>query len=137
METMTDPEVSKFIASLDLGCGTSEGTPAAPPGVTAAPAAETYLLVPDDVLAHLRYLPEAFCFVPRGDGQRFDYILKVDGIPHGSFLISFLPVGPAEHAVQVAPLDDVPADLRPARAGAGCVRPAPSTEVMGPSPAAR
>eukprot|EP00962_Isochrysis_galbana_P000035 scaffold10_cov116-Isochrysis_galbana.AAC.1 len=109
----TDPAVSNFIASLDLGDGTPEATPAEPPDAAAAPAGEVYLLASDDILAHLRYLPEAFCFVPRGDGQRLDYVLKVDGIEHGSFLISFLPVGPAEHVVQVAPLDDVPADMRP------------------------
>jgi hypothetical protein len=104
----TDHGVSDFFASLDLSGCTPEATAA-----TATPAEEVYLLASDDVLAHLRYLPEAFCFVPRGDGQRLDYILKVEGIGHGSFLISFLPVGSAEHVVQVAPLDDVPADLRP------------------------
>jgi len=109
------PELSVFIASLELGSGRM------PPSSPAASPArqpeneDVYLLDSADVLAHLRYLSEAFCFVVGGDGQRFNYILEVEGLDRGSYLISFVPVAPTEHIVQVHERDTGPPCLHLAR----------------------
>ena len=124
VRAMQTAELSDFFASLELGGGTDarggdspengQGGGAEQPERAMQPE-HVYLLDSEDILAHLQYLPEAFCFVKDRDGERLDYVLRVDGIERGSYLISFLPIAQMEHVVQVAPLDDVPDELRPSQ----------------------